>query len=65
MNKIINKIYNSGFTFKIKTGYYHQLLTPETINILGSTENKTTKDENGKNVPHLKITEVILVHCNI
>ena len=32
---------------------------------LRSTENKTTKDKNGKNVPHLEITEVALVHCNI
>ena len=32
---------------------------------LGSTENKITKDKNGENVSHLKITEVVLVHCNI
>ena len=32
---------------------------------LRSTENKITKDKNGKNVPHLEITEVVLVHCNI
>ena len=33
--------------------------------MFGSTENKITKDKNGKNVPHLEITEVVLVHCNI
>ena len=33
--------------------------------LLGSTENKITKDENGENAPHLEITEVVLVHCNI
>ena len=38
---------------------------PETIKLLGSTENKITKDKNGENVPHLEITEVVLVHCNI
>ena len=32
------------------------------MKLLGSTENKITKD---KNVPHLKITEVVLIHCNI
>ena len=32
---------------------------------LGSTENKITKNKNGKNVPHFEITEVVLVHCNI
>ena len=35
------------------------------MKLLGSTENKIAKDENGENVPHLEITEVILVHCNI
>ena len=52
-------------TFKIKTGYYLELLTPETMKLLGSAENKITKDKNSENVPHLGITEIILVHCNI
>ena len=38
---------------------------PETVKLLGSTKSKITKDENGKNVPHLEITEVIWVHCKI
>ena len=29
------------------------------------TKNKITKNKNGENVPHLEITEVVLVHCNI
>ena len=32
---------------------------------LGSTENKITEDKNVENLPHLEITEVVLVHCNI
>ena len=32
--------------------------------MLGSTENKITKNKNGENVPHLEITKVVLVHCN-
>ena len=52
-------------TFEIKTGYYLELLTPETKKLLGSTKSKITKNENGENVPHLEITEVALVHCNI
>ena len=59
-NKIENRI-----TFKRKTGYYLELLTPETIKLLGSTKSKITRDKNGENMPHLEITEVILVHCNI
>ena len=35
------------------------------MELLGSTENKITKDKNGENVPHLEITEVVLVYCNI
>ena len=38
---------------------------PERMKLLGSTENKIAKDKNGENVPHLEITEVVLVHCNI
>ena len=35
------------------------------MKLLGSTKNKIIKDKNGENVPHLEITEVVLVHCNI
>ena len=59
VNKIENRI-----TFKIETGYYPELLTPETMKLLGSTESKITNDKNGKNLPHLEITELVLVHCN-
>ena len=34
------------------------------MKLLGSTENKVTKDKNGENVPHLEIPEVVLVHCD-
>ena len=60
----VNKIENRS-TIKIKTGYYFELLTPESRKLLGSTENKITKNKNGDNVPHLEITEVVLAHCNI
>ena len=60
----VNKI-ESRATFKIKNGYSLELLKPETMKLLGSTKNKITKDKNGENVPHLEITEVVLVHCNI
>ena len=35
------------------------------MKLLGSTKSKITRDKNGENVPHLAITEVVLVHCNI
>ena len=60
VNKIENRI-----TFTIKNRYYLELLTPETTKLLGSAENKITKDKNGENVPHLEIVELVLVHCNL
>ena len=53
-----------GITFKIKNEHSLELLTPETMKLLGSTENKIVKDKNGENVPHLEITVVVLVHCD-
>ena len=50
---------------RIKTRYYLELSTPETMNLFGSSKSKITKDKNGENVPDLEITEVVLVHCNI
>ena len=35
------------------------------MKVLGSTISKITKDKNGKNMPHLEITEVVLVQCHI
>ena len=35
------------------------------MKLIGSTENKITKDKNGENVPHLKIVGLVLVHCNL
>ena len=60
INKIENRI-----TFKIKTGYYLQLLTPEIMKLLENTENTIAKDINSENVSHLEMTELVLVHCNI
>ena len=54
VNKIENRI-----TFTIKNGYYLELLTPETMKLLGSTESKISKDKNGEAV------ELVLVHCNL
>ena len=50
---------------KTKTGYYLEFLMPVTRKLLESNKSKITKDKNGENVPHLEITEVVLVHCKI
>ena len=60
INKIENRI-----TFKIKNGYYLEILAPETMKLLGSTESKITKDKIGENVPYLEVVELALVHCNL
>ena len=53
-NKIKNRI-----TSKINSWYLLELLTSETMELLGTTENKITKDENSKSVPYLEVTEVV------
>ena len=52
-------------TFKIKNEYYPELLTPETMKLLGSTESKITGEKDGENVPHLEVVELVLIHCNV
>ena len=64
IRRYINKIENR-ITFKVKARYYLDFLTLETMKLLGSTKSKITKDENGETVPHLELTELVLVHCNI
>ena len=50
---------------KLKKDIVLNLLTPEAMKLLGSTKSKITEDKNGENLPHLDITEVVLVHCDI
>ena len=59
-NKIKNRI-----VFKIKTGYKLELLTLETMKLLGSTKKDVDADKNSENVPKLESVEVVLVHCNL
>ena len=60
MNRIKNRI-----VFKIKTGHKLELLTPETMKLLGSTKKDVDKDKDGENVPKLESVEVVLVYCNL
>ena len=59
-NKVKNRI-----VFKIKNGHKLELLTPETMKLLGSTKNVVDKDEHSEDVPKLESVEVVLVHCNL
>ena len=60
VNKIKNRI-----VFKIKSGYKLELLTPETIKLLGSTIKYVDKDKDGENVSKWESAEVVLVQCNL
>ena len=60
VTKIENRI-----TFKIRNGYRLEFFTSETMKLYGTTESKIIKDKNGENVPHLEITELVLIHCNL
>ena len=64
IRKYVNKTENR-ITFKIKTRYYLEILTLETIKLHGSTKSKITKDKNDEYVTYLEITEVVLIHCNV
>ena len=60
----VNKIENMIF-FKIKTGYKLQLLSRETMKLLGTTNKDVDQDKDGEDVPKLESVEVVLVHCNL
>ena len=59
-NKIKNRI-----VFEIKTGCKLELLTPETMKLLGSRKKGVDSDKNTENVPKLESVEVVLAHCNL
>ena len=59
-NKIKNKI-----VFKIKTGYKLELLSSETMKLLGSTKKDVDQDKDGEDVQKLESVEVVLVNCNL
>ena len=55
---------NNRIVFKIKSRYKLELLSKETMKLLGSTKDIIDEDKNGENVPRLENVEVVLVHCN-
>ena len=56
---------NNRIVFKIKTGYKLELLSKETMKLLGSTKDIIGSDKNSENVPRLENFEIVLVHFNL
>ena len=56
---------NNRIVFKIKSRYKLELLSKETMKLLGSTKDIIDADKNSENVPRLENVEVVLVHCNL
>ena len=56
---------NNRIVFKIKSGYKLELLSKETMKLLGSTSSNINADKNSENVPKLENVDVVLVHCNL
>ena len=59
-NKIKNRI-----VFKIKTGYKLEVLSSETMKLLGSAKKDVDKDKGGEDARKLESVKVVLVHCNL
>ena len=59
-NKIKNRI-----VFKLKTGFKSELLSPETMKLLGSTKKDADKDKDGEDIPKIESVKVVLVNCNL
>ena len=59
-NKIKNRI-----VFKVKTGCKLELLSSETMRLLGNTKKDVDQDKDGEDVPKLESVEVALVHCDL
>ena len=56
---------NNRIVFKVKSGYKLELLSKETMKLLGSTSSIIDADKNSGNVPKLENAEVVLVHYNL
>ena len=56
---------NNRIVFKIKTGYKLELLSKETMKLLGSSKSITGSDKNSELVPKLESVELVLMHCNL
>ena len=55
----------SRIGFKVKTGCKLELLSSETMKLLGSTKKDVDQDKDGEDVPKLESAAHVLVHCNL
>ena len=62
---IYTNIMNNRIVFKIKSGYKLELLSKETMKLLGSTKDIIDSNKNCENLPRLENVEVVLVHCSL
>ena len=60
----VNEI-NNRIVFKIKSRYKLELLSKETMNLLGSSTDTVNGDKNSEFVPKLESVDLVLVHCNL
>ena len=60
VNEISNRI-----VFKIKSGYKLELLSKETMRLLGRSADTMDGDKNSELVPKLESVDLVLVHCNL
>ena len=54
---------NNRIVFKIKSRYKLELLSKETMKLLGIMKDIIDSDKNSENVPRLENVKVVLVHC--
>ena len=60
----VNEI-NNRIVFKIKSGYKLELLSKETMRLLGNSAGTIDGDKNRELVPKLESVDFVLVHCNL
>ena len=60
----VNEI-NNRIVLKIKSGYKLELLSKETMRLLGSSTDTIDGDKNSELVPKLESVDLVLVHCNL
>ena len=56
---------NNRIVFKIKSGYKLELLSKETMKLLGSSVDIIDSEKNSELVPKLESVDLVLVHCNL